>query len=75
VGENGKVNELDLDLRVRDRLMASGALKPEAIEAYLASLQDVEAQSEAIPIDQPALGSTSHSSRVEPALDDNEGME
>jgi hypothetical protein len=75
VGENGKLNELDLDLRVRDRLMASGALKPEAIEGYLAGLPDVEAHCEAMAIDQPALGSGSHSSRVEPALDDNEGLE
>jgi hypothetical protein len=75
VAENGNITELELDLRVRDRLLASGALKPEAVEAYLAGLPDMASQAEGMGIDQPALGSSSHGSRIEPALDDGEGNE
>ncbi len=75
MGENGKLTELELDLRVRERLMASGVLKAEAVEAYLAGLPDMASQAESMGIDQPALGHGSHGSRHEPALDDDEGVE
>jgi len=74
VGEKGKLTELELDLRVRDRLLASGVLTPAAIEAYLASLPDLEDQAETIAIEQPAIGPSTQAPRVEPALD-NEGVE
>ncbi|AUX47064.1 hypothetical protein SOCE26_085760 [Sorangium cellulosum] len=74
VGEKGKLTELDLDRRVRERLLASGRLGAETIEGHLAGLQDLEEQAESISIDQPALGPSTHTSRVEPDLDD-EGSE
>ncbi len=74
VGEKGKLTELDLDRRVRERLLASGTLSAATIEAHLASLPDLEAQSESLAIDQPALGASTHGARVEPELDD-EGSE
>jgi hypothetical protein len=74
VGEKGKLTELELDRRVRERLLASGALGAETIEGYLASLPDLEEQAEALAIDQPALGASTQGPRVEPALDD-EGSE
>ena len=43
------------DLRVRDRLLASGALEPKTVERYLAELPDLEGHAEEIPFDQPAL--------------------
>lgn len=45
-----------LDLRVRERLLASGALDPKAIERYLAELPDLEGHVENVPFEQPALG-------------------
>jgi hypothetical protein len=47
------------DLRVRERLLASGALDPKAVERYLAELPDLEGHAEEIPFDQPALSGRS----------------
>jgi hypothetical protein len=47
------------DLRVRERLLASGTLDPKVIERYLAELPDLEGVAEALPFDQPALGGRS----------------
>lgn len=44
------------DLRVRERLLASGALEPKFVEKYLADLPDLEAHAERLPYEQPALG-------------------
>ncbi|WP_437732234.1 hypothetical protein [Sorangium sp. So ce1335] len=74
VGEKGKLTELHLDRRVRERLLASGTLGAATIESHLASLPDLEEHAEAIAIDQPALGGSTHAPRVEPELDD-EGSE
>jgi hypothetical protein len=43
------------DLRVRERLLASGQLDPKAVERYLAELPDLEGHAEALPFEQPAL--------------------
>lgn len=43
------------DLRVRERLIVSGALDPKAVERYLAELPDLEAHAENLAIEQPAL--------------------
>jgi len=75
VGENGKLTELELDLRVRERLMSSGTLKAETVEAYLAGLPDMASHAESMGVDQPALSHGSYGSRHEPALDDGEGFE
>lgn len=75
VGENGKMTESELDLRVRERLLGSGVLKPEAVAAHLAELPDLISQSEIMGVDQPALGHGHQGSRIEPALDDGEGIE
>jgi hypothetical protein len=45
-----------LDLRVRDRLLGSGALDPKVIERYLAELPDLDAHADSLPFDQPAVG-------------------
>lgn len=50
-----KTPEQYLDVRVRERLVASGVLDARTIEAHLAELPDLEANAEAIEIDQPAL--------------------
>jgi len=51
------------DLRVRERLLASGSLDPKAVERYLAELPDLEGYAEALPFEQPALaGRTSDGS-------------
>jgi hypothetical protein len=47
------------DLRVRARLLASGALDPKTVERYLAERPDLEGVAEALPFDQPALGGRS----------------
>lgn len=44
------------DLRVRERLITSGALDPKAVERYLAELPDLEAHAENLAIEQPAIG-------------------
>jgi hypothetical protein len=46
------------DLRVRERLLASGTLDPKTVERYLAELPDVESQSEKLPFEQPALAAS-----------------
>ena len=47
------------DLRVRARLLQSGALDPKTIERYLAELPDLDGYAETIPFDQPAVTSRS----------------
>jgi hypothetical protein len=53
--EKGRMNAQDLDVRIRDRQLASGALDPKAMERYITELPDLEGQAESLPIDQPAL--------------------
>jgi hypothetical protein len=55
--EKGKHTAADLDLRVRDRHLASGHLDAKTVERHLAELHDVEANCETVPFDQPAIGS------------------
>ena len=43
------------DLRVRERLLGSGALDPKVVERYLADLPDLDSHAETIPFEQPAL--------------------
>lgn len=50
-----KIPESSFDVRVRERLVATGQLDPKLIEQHLAELPDLEAQAETIAIDQPAL--------------------
>jgi hypothetical protein len=47
------------DLRVRERMLASGALDPKTLERFLAELPDLEGHYESLPFDQPALGRSS----------------
>ncbi len=47
---------LKLDVRVRNRMAAQGALKADELEQHLAGLPDREAESEALELQQPALG-------------------
>jgi uncharacterized membrane protein YgcG len=54
--DKGKVSPLDLDLRIRDRHLASGVLDHKAVERYIAELPDLEVQAETMQIEQPALG-------------------
>ncbi|AKT43367.1 hypothetical protein [Chondromyces crocatus] len=63
-----KLTDLQLDTRVRERLLASGAITAADIEAYTAGLADVEAQAESIPFEQPALSSGFSAPRVEAAV-------
>jgi hypothetical protein len=44
------------DLRVRERLLGSGALDPKVVERYLAELPDLDGHAETIPFEQPAVG-------------------
>jgi hypothetical protein len=71
VGEKGKLTEIELDRRVRERLLGAGTLDAATIETYLANLPDLEEHSEALGIDQPALGASSHGHRGDPDLDDD----
>jgi hypothetical protein len=48
------------DLRVRARLLQSGALDPKVVERYLAELPDLEGYAETIPFEQPALSDGGH---------------
>lgn len=50
-----KVPDTILDIRVRERLLASGVLDPKVLEQHIAELPDLEADAEAIDLDQPAL--------------------
>ena len=54
--EKGKLTAWDLDLRVRDRHLGSGALDPKLLERHLAELPDLEGHAESIPFEQPAVG-------------------
>ena len=51
-----KTPDQHLDVRVRDRLIASGILDAKVLETHLAELPDLEARADSIPIEQPALG-------------------
>lgn len=53
--DKSKVPEYYFDIRVRDRLVAAGTLDPKVLEQHIAELPDVEAEGEALGIDQPAL--------------------
>ena len=53
--DKSKLPDYYFDVRVRDRLVASGVLDSKVLEQHLAELPDVETQSEPIGIDQPAL--------------------
>ena len=55
-GPDKKPTAWDLDLRVRERNLASGMLDPKALERHLAELPDLEAYAETLPFEQPALG-------------------
>jgi 23S rRNA maturation mini-RNase III len=50
-----KVPEYYFDIRVRERLVASGTLDSKVLEQHVAELVDLEAQAVSIDIDQPAL--------------------
>jgi len=56
VVDKNNLTDMDLDLRVRERHLASGALDQSTIENYLAALTDLEGQYEPLPYEQPALG-------------------
>jgi hypothetical protein len=56
--EKAKPNRFELDRRVRDRHLASGALDEKTVERHLAELPDLEAHAETIPFEQPALRAT-----------------
>lgn len=53
--EKSKLPDTVLDIRVRDRLLASGTLDPKVLEQHLAELPDLETQSETLFFEQPAL--------------------
>jgi hypothetical protein len=46
--------EFIYDVRIRDRMLDKGLLTKDALEKYQASLADLEAQAETIPLEQPA---------------------
>lgn len=60
------------DVRVRDRLLKSGRLTAEDLGRKLESLVDVEENSIALELDQPALGradgTTSHRASIAPPV-------
>ncbi len=56
VVDKNNPTDWDLDLRVRERHLASGALDQSTIDRYLTALPDREAESEALPFEQPAIG-------------------
>lgn len=70
-----KLSDLELDQRVRERLLASGAIKAEDIEAYHASLPDLDAQAETVPYDQPAVGASRGGGMIEHHDDDDDDSE
>jgi hypothetical protein len=45
----------ELDVRVRERFLASGALDAKVLEKHLAELKDVSANAEALDLRQPAV--------------------
>lgn len=54
--DHGYFAQLTYDLRVRERLLAAGIVTPADIERYLGELTDLEAHSDSLGIEQPALG-------------------
>lgn len=57
--DKSRASAWQFDLRVRERLLASGALDPKAVEQYLAELPDLEGEAESLGLDQPALSGSS----------------
>jgi hypothetical protein len=55
-GDKSKQAAWMYDLRVRERMLASGALDPKTLERFLTELPDLEGHYESLPFDQPALG-------------------
>ncbi len=53
--DKSKIPEHYFDIRVRDRLVASGVLDAKAVETHVAELPDLDAEVENVLIDQPAL--------------------
>jgi hypothetical protein len=53
--DKSRTPEHYFDVRVRDRLVASGVLDAKVLEKHIAELPDLEAQADSIFIDQPAL--------------------
>lgn len=51
----GKTNAKDLDVRVRERNLASGKLDAKTVDRYLAELPDVADRAEIVDLVQPAL--------------------
>jgi hypothetical protein len=51
-----KINSWDWDVRVRERNLKSGVLVDKDIEKHKAQLVDVEAQTDAVTLPQPAIG-------------------
>lgn len=51
-----KITAFDLDLRVRDRNLASGILEQKFVDKQIADLPDLESHAETIDVPQPALG-------------------
>jgi hypothetical protein len=51
----GKTNAKDLDVRVRERNLASGKLDAKTVDRYLAELPDVGDRAEIVDLVQPAL--------------------
>ncbi len=47
-----------LDVRVRERFLASGQLDPKALEKHLGELPDAAERGEALGLRQPALSAT-----------------
>ena len=52
---NKAISPSDLDVRVRDRILTSGALSEKDVEQFLAGLPDLADASEPVTLAQPAL--------------------
>jgi hypothetical protein len=55
-GEKAKITPQDLDLRVRERNLATGVLDQKAVDKHLGDLPDLADQAETVELEQPALG-------------------
>jgi hypothetical protein len=56
-GEKTKNTPQDLDLRVRERNLATGVLEQKTVDKHLADLPDLSDQADTVDLFQPALGS------------------
>lgn len=65
--DHGYFVPLTFDVRVRERLYAAGNITQPQVERYLSELPDLEAQAEALGIDQPAMGSSGAHHHAPPA--------